>query len=125
MKLKTSRQEKWIEIKGEDNESASFLVKPMNPKETTQLLGTASKVDWDRGQRFKDPDYYKFKIDKIDKTIIDWRDIEDEDGKPLECNRKNKEMVFLNNPDLIDKVLEMADDLTKTAQALIGEEVKN
>lgn len=124
MRLRTNKIEKWIEIKNEEGE-ASFLVRPMNPKETTNLLDSASKADWERGQRFKEPDFYKFKMDKIDKTIIDWRGVEDEDGMPLECNRKNKEIVYLNNAELIDKVLEMADNLGKGSQASLGEETKN
>lgn len=126
MKLRTKRIEQWIVIDGANpDEKAEFLVHPQTPKESSKLLEKAKKNEWDKGQRFTDHDFYKFKMDRICATIIDWKGLEDEDGKPIPCTDKNKEIVYLGNPDLIDQVLEKADDLYKESVEAGEKETKN
>jgi len=110
MKLKTKKTEIWItETIGELE--AQFLVAPMTPKEDFELIEKCKQKEWDRNQRFENPDFYKFKISKVVEVIKDWTGIEDENGKPLECNRFNKEIAYLYNSDLIDRVLAQADKI--------------
>lgn len=126
MRLRTRRIEQWIVVEGENpGESAEFLVHPLSPKETAALLEKVKRADWEKGQRFTDYDFYKFKITKIFDTIKDWKGIENEDGIPINCINSNKEIVYLGNPDFIDRVLEKADALYKDLQDNLEKEAKN
>jgi hypothetical protein len=126
MKLRTKRIEEWIIVEGENpDEKAEFLVHPMSPKETSDLLEKAKKAEWDKGQRFMEIDFYKFKLQKIYATILDWKGIEDENGESINCINSNKELVYLGNPEFIDKVIEQAEALYKNVQADLEKEAKN
>ena len=126
MKLRTKRIEAWITIEGNvPDEKAEFLVHPMSPKELSELLEKTKKTEWEKGQRFTEPNYYKFKVQKIFNTIIDWKGVENEDGVELPCINANKEVVYLGNPELIDEVLEKADAIYKNVQDNLEKEAKN
>lgn len=124
MKLRTKKFEIWItETVGE--ETASFLVSPGTPKDDFDLIEQSKTKEWDRNQRFENTDFYRFKITKIVNTIKDWKDVEDEKGSPLECNRFNKELVYLHNPELIDRVLAKADKIGQEKEEEEKEKEKN
>lgn len=126
MKLRTKKIEQWIVIDGVNpGERAEFLVHPLSPKEISDLLERTRKTEWERGQRFVEPEYFLFKIQKIFATILDWKGIENEDGAELPCTDKNKQFAYLYNSDLIDKVIEKADALYKTFQDEEEKEAKN
>ena len=126
MRLRTERIETWIDVDGDSpEEMASFLVRPLTPKEITQLLDKATETEWDKGQRFKEANFYKYKVAKINKTILNWKGVEDENGNPIECNATNRELVYLNNPEFIDKILELADALYKGVKESQEKEAKN
>ena len=126
MKLRTKRIEEWIVVEGDNpEEKAEFLVHPLSPKEISALLEKVKKAEWEKGQRFTDHDFYKFKILKIFDTIKDWKGVENEDGTPLNCINANKELVYLGNPEFIDKVLDKADALYKDVQDNLEKEAKN
>jgi hypothetical protein len=118
MKLRTKIIEAWV-TKWIDGEKAEFLLRPLTPKESTATLKQAEKVDWDKGQRFTDTDFYKFKMARVNKVIKDWKGVEDEEGNPLECNDKNREIVYAFNRDLIDALL---DDSEKIMEQHIADE---
>jgi len=124
MKLRTRKTEIWITEVTDEGE-ARFLVAPMTPKENFELLEKCKTKEWDRNQRFTDTDFYKFKISKINQTIKDWEGVEDEVGRPLECSRFNKELVYQYNTTLIDRVLDKADKLGEEEEAGQEEEAKN
>ena len=124
MKLRTKKFEVWI-TETVNEETASFLVSPSTPKDDFELIEQSKTKEWDRNQRFENTDFYKFKITKIINTIKDWKDIEDEAGNPLECNRYNKELVYLHNPDLIDRVLGKADKIGQEKEEEEKEKEKN
>jgi hypothetical protein len=114
MRLRTSYKEQWIEIEGEvPGEKAEFLVRPMTPRQINALIKQSTESEWEKNQRFTDINFYKFKIKKINLIIQDWKGIEDENGTPMECDLKNKEIIYIYNVDLIDKVLDMADKLAE------------
>ena len=124
MKLRTKKVELWIEeTVGE--ETAKFLVSPATPKDDFDLIEQSKTKEWDRNQRFENTDFYKFKMTKIVNTIKDWSGIEDEKGNDLECNRYNKELVYLHNPDLIDRVLAKAEKLGQKMEEEKKEKEKN
>ncbi len=126
MKLRTKRVEEWIKIEGENpDEIAEFLVHPLTPKEVADLLKKCKETEWDKGQRFAEPDWFKFKMQKIYATIIDWKGVQDEEGNELRCINANKEAIFLANPEFVDKVLEKADALVKDIVDNLEKEAKN
>jgi len=118
--------EEWIIVEGDNpGESAEFLVHPQTPKDIAVLLEKSKKSEWEKGQRFTDHNFYKFKISKIFETIKDWKGVENEDGVALPCTNANKEAVYLANPEFIDKVLEKADNLYKELKDDLEKESKN
>lgn len=126
MKLRTKCIEEWIVVEGDNpDEKAEFLVHPLSPKETSAMLEKAKKNEWEKGQRFSEIDFYKFKLSKIYAVILDWRGIENEEGIPINCTNVNKEIVYLANPEFIDKVIEQAEALYKGVQDDLEKEAKN
>jgi len=124
MKLRTKKADVWI-TEREGGGEAQFLIRPMTPKEDLDLLQACTRKAWDRGQRFDEPDYYLFKIEKIDRIIIDWKGIEDENGKSIPCTRENKEVVYLNNALFIDRVIERSTQIQLATTIAQEEERKN
>lgn len=108
MKLRTARMEDWITVSSGGGE-ARFLVRPLTPKESAEILEKATAKRWERGQRFEEINWYKYKVLKIDSVIVNWEGLEDESGKPIPCDKKTKEVVYLHNSALIDEVLDRAD----------------
>lgn len=112
MKLRLERKTVLVKrMVGE--EELVFEVALLTPKEINQLLENSTEHEWDRGQRFDRPNYYKFAINKLDKMIVSWSGVEDDAGNPLDCNRKNKEVVYAYYSDLLNSVLEEAEALGK------------
>ena len=124
MKLNTKKVETYITIDRKEG-SARFLVSPMTPKERFDLLKECTEYEWDKGQRFDNINFLKFRLNKILKVIKGWEGIEDKDGKPLECTNENKEIAYMYNTSLIDEVLERLDLLESRLDMLEGESLKN
>lgn len=139
MKLRTKREVKelrinedfeleWAEDVISDEEfgtTAKVWIYPLTPEEANKLIKKSSEREWDNNQRFVDVNFYKYKIGKIDRVIENWEGFEDEHGNPLECNRANKAMLFNHETEFIDKILEMADKITKRMAEEQEEEAKN
>jgi hypothetical protein len=124
MKLKTAKKEIWITKKNGDDE-ADFLVSPLSAKESFELLQKATESTFFKNQAQEKVDFYKLKIMKINKVIRDWRKIEDENGEPLPCDAKMREVVYNFNRGLIDSVLDEADELGEAEAKVEEEEQKN
>jgi hypothetical protein len=124
MKLRTARKELWIPITL-DGETAQVLIRPLNPKETQALLAQATDSEWERNQRFEKTNFYTYRILKIDAVIREWKDVVDEQGAPIPCTRENKEVIYLNNPGFIEKILDEADKLSERIKDERTEQEKN
>lgn len=124
MKLRTINTEQWVTVERGPNK-ARFLVEPMTPKEALKLIEECQKVEWKRGQKTSETDLYKLKIKRINRVIKAWEGIEDEDGKPIPFNADNLELVYNLNSDVIDEVLDKADELAEFHENKKGEEQKN
>ena len=107
------------------NRIAMVKASPMSPKELNDLIMQSKKVVWERGQRFEESDLYAYRAGKIDKTILDWQGFEDENGHPLECNFKNKELVNAMYPIIIDFNFSEIEKLQKEITDQIEIEIKN
>jgi hypothetical protein len=124
MKLRTQKNEEWIE-KSRDGETARFLVSPLTPKEINDGITKNTKREWDKGQRFESFDAYGYKVWKLSKVIKDWEGIENEKGEPIPCVPKMKELVYQYETDLIDEVLADAEKLAEKTEADKEEAEKN
>jgi len=126
MKLRTEKQQVWIE-KTNGEETARFLVDLLTPKENSKLVTQVTNQSTGRKSKdiFDSETMYKLKVARIDKTIIDWEGVEDQDGNSIKCTAVNKEAVYNYNRDLIDEVLDEADRLADIRNVAKGEETKN
>jgi len=120
MKLRLEKKTEVVTIKVGDDE-AKFTVLPLTPREGFKLLEAAT----DSRGRNPQPDFYKLKLARIDKIIIDWEGIEDEAGNPIPCTTKNKELVYNFNQALIDEVLDEADRLADIREKQKEDDLKN
>lgn len=124
LRLKTKKIEKWIKKETVDG-TAEFLVSPLSPREASDILKRCKNIFWEKGQRFDEPDYYAFKISKIKKTIRDWKGVQDEDGRDVQCTDNNKILIYEANPDFIDSVLDAADELSEAFAEGEAKEIEN
>ena len=111
MKLKTKKQNAWIELTDKDNFTARFLVAPLTFKENMDVINASKIKEWDNNQRFESTDLVKFRLAVINRTILDWEFVEDEEGKPLPCTTANKEIFYTYNPTFAEEVLAKAQQL--------------
>lgn len=124
MKLRTVRKQIWIKkVNGE--ETAEFLCDLLTPKESLQIIDEVRTRTRNKDNPLDGDSLYKAKIIRIDKTIIDWKGLEDEEGNPIPCNSKNKELVYNFNRDLIDEVLDDAEKAADVRNEEKGEAEKN
>jgi hypothetical protein len=127
MKLRIKAEERWVTVhKSEGSEEkAEFLLICLSPRDNFDLVQENTKKEWENGQRFETADLYAFKIGKICKTIKDWKGIEAPDGSPLPCTDEWKKIVYLYNPEFINKVLDEAEKLSQDVAGKTEAEIKN
>jgi hypothetical protein len=124
MKLRTKKLESWIKVEFDD-EIVEVLVNPLNSKEEMDLMKKSTKYNWERNQRFEELQPYKWKIERIDSVIKDWKNVFDENGTAIPCDRAYKELIFLNNPEFINKILEEVDRINEQVKMERESEIKN
>ena len=54
-------------------------------------------------------------------TVVDWKGIEDEDGKPFKCNEENKKFIYDYYEDIVTFVIEKLKELKQR----VDKEIKN
>lgn len=137
LKLKTSAVTHIVEYR-EDNDIpnspvlAKFHTKPLTPSELNKLLEKHKKYVWDsptkreQKQRFPEEDNIAFTHDHLDRVIVGWEGVEDDEtDEPLECTRENKIMIFEFNPEIIRFVLEKTEEIAKLEEEHKEEKRKN
>lgn len=124
MKLRTAKKTLWI-TKTNGNETAEFHCEILTPRENLQIIDEVRKATRNRTGDLDGDALYRAKILRIDRTIIDWNGIEDENGNPLPCTSKNKELVYNFNRDLIDEILDEVDTQADIRNAEREDELKN
>jgi len=111
MRLNTEKPEYCVIV-----DDSKFYGYPLTPQESQDLLNKSVVKEWEKGQRFKEPNMMKYKLAKVRKVITRWENIQDKNGNPLECNDVNKELVYLFNPKTIDSVLARFDEIAAKEQ---------
>lgn len=124
MKLRTEPRQVWIK-KTNGDETAEFLVDLLTPKEQLDIVDEVRKANRNKTSDLSGNELYQVKVLRIDRTIRDWKGVEDEDGQSMACTSKNKEIAYNFNRNLIDEVLDEADELADVRNATKEEEVKN
>lgn len=125
MRLKTKQVATWVPMEDTDSNKCRFLINPLTPKEINTMLDKATETTWEKGQRFENLNGVKYRTNKLKKAILDWEGVEDEDGNPLECNAQNIELIYLNNPNFIDALLDKVEALYQVSILKDEEDSKN
>ena len=124
LRVRTERKKVWV-IYTRDDESARFLVAPMSMREIQKLLEKHKKFERQKGQVVEVIDNLGFLFDKIDRQIEDWDGPVMPDGTPLECTRENKLVLIDTEREMIDWVLDQAEELSRQFASDDEEERKN
>jgi hypothetical protein len=124
MRLKTSKKEQWITVSAGEEE-ARFLVAPMTPKESFDIISQATEIQWEKGNQVEKANFFKMKMLRIHKVIRDWQAIEDENGAPIPCTKESRELVYLYNAALIDAALDKAAKLSNIFEQEKEDDLKN
>jgi len=126
MKLKTEKPIFSIPILDKEGKQIAIVKAcPLSPKELNEIILNCKNIVWERNQRFEEPNFYEYKIRKIDKTILSWEGFEDENGKPLKCDFENKEKIFALYPNIIEYVLDKVEELKLEIEKKVEIETKN
>lgn len=112
LKVRTERKKVWVTYT-RDDESARFLVAPMSMREIQKLLEKHKKFERQKGQVVEVTDNLGFLFDKVDHQIEEWDGPIKPDGTPLECTRENKLVLLDTEREIIDWVLEQAEELSR------------
>jgi len=109
--MKLNVDYKIVNVKNEDMEmedTFNIKVKILTYKENIALLENHN-IDYSKlnseNEEIKFMDYAK---DVFINSVVEWENIEDSNGKDLECNDKNKSAIFDFNPAFAQKVIEIA-----------------
>ena len=91
----------WFKFDERDPDSGEILIRAMNQvkRSEVQRKCVKNKTEYKHGQRFEftntDDDLFSEML--WDYVIVDWNNLEDDDGKPLVCDRKTKLKLMLEN----------------------------
>jgi hypothetical protein len=138
MALKLRVKKETIEISyREDNDNpdskvlATFFVSPMTPTELETCMKKHEKKEWISPNRktkkelVKDINFMEVQKDRIVATIVDWKGIEDTNGKALKCSDENKLAVWEHNSEVINWVIEQVEIIQEGNEDQKATEVKN
>jgi CRISPR/Cas system-associated protein Cas7 (RAMP superfamily) len=91
----------WFKFDEKDPESGEICIRPVNASKRREMLKKCIKdcVEYKKGQRFEyqetNDDLYSELL--WDYVITDWRSLEDDEDKPIECTKENKVKLMLEN----------------------------
>jgi len=116
---------------------ALFHVQQPSPSETKKFLDTNMDRRWlspdkkTKKELHENPNWLKITYDRIDTIIVGWEEVvlTDENDEVIDdnpkCNRENKIKIFENNPDVINYVLEKADEIFDLERKVKEDQEKN
>ena len=104
----------WFKFDESDPESGEIGIRALNANER-QKIGKACikrRVEYKHGQRFEvqDTDDELYSEMLWDYCIVDWKKLEDDDGKTIPCTTEKKLFLMRNNPgfaQFVSQCLEM------------------
>lgn len=133
LKLNTVKKKYCIPYKDEETEEtlAKFYVTPLTPPELKRVMEKHRVIEWDspdkktKKERFETYDYLGITYDRMDKSIVAWEGVENQDGEPLECTRQNKLDIFNSDPKVFNYIMGQVDELEENEEEEREEERKN
>jgi len=115
--LKDPNPGAWFKFDEEDPESGEISVRAVNQakRKDIQNKTVKRKVEYKHGQRFEFQDSNEDLFSELlwDYVIADWKGLEDDDGKPIECTTANKIFLMQNNVGFaafVGKCMELVND---------------
>ena len=97
-------------------------IKPLTPGRIDRVKKKYTKTRLEKGERVEETDWLSVNAELFVYCVVDWRGLEDEEGRPLECDNRNKALVAKLNPGFASKVIDKAASIEDLVNK---EELKN
>lgn len=115
----------WFKFDDNDPESGDIGIRPLNQAKRDEIRKKAIKkrIEYKHGQRFEVEELDDDKFSELlwDYSITGWNNLEDDDGKPIECNSESKLFLMRNHVGFArfigEKMEKLAEDYEKQLTA--------
>ena len=107
----------WFEI-----DDVEVCIRPIPAGELMRIQRKYTKRKLIGGELHEETDAVKLTQELFTRCVVDWKGLEDEEGKPLPCNEETKKVVAELNSSFASEVIKRA---TQIEQYLNSEELKN
>ena len=86
-----------------------------------------NRVEYKRGQRFEITERNEILYNEMlwNHCIVEWKNVEDEEGKELECNKENKAKLMGSSIAFANFIANSLEKLTETEMELRSAQEKN
>ena len=86
-----------------------------------------NRVEYKRGQRFEITERNEILYNEMlwNHCIVEWKNVEDEEGKELECNKENKAKLMGSSIAFANFVANSLEKMTETEMELRSAQEKN
>ena len=81
------------ELTKKERASLAFKIRPFTPKLSREIRESVEGIDLDLSPMSAYANR-AWQEDVLDKIVLAWKNVSDENGKPLECSQKNKLRLF-------------------------------
>lgn len=123
MRLRTEKRSFWVKIEI-GGAVCDLEVSPLSSKEVREMVQKHTKSRFNRGQKGDETDELALRLERFDKTVLNWEGIFDVENRPLECNGENKRKIAEFNHDFVLAVFEATEDINITLNTETQEEQK-
>ena len=117
MKFSTENPGTWFYFNDDNEDDGGICMRVLSLAETTTLDKRFKKVkvEYKRGNRFEVEKVDDVGYDKAmwDVVILDWKEVCDGEGKPLECTKENKYMLMQGSVAFATFITEKTEVLSK------------
>lgn len=104
---------------------AVFEVNIIDPKEGLKMIDDATKVVWERGQRFEKVDFYKLGVNRCKRMFNSWRGVLDGNGDAMPCDDMFKEKFYRFNRQYYEAISNYIDELSEGKKRIKEDSEKN
>lgn len=91
----------WFKFNEDDPDSGEILIRIMNQSKRSEVQKKCrkNKIEYKNGQRFEYTDTNDDLFSEMlwDYIIVEWNNLEDDNGNPLVCDKKTKMKLMLEN----------------------------
>ncbi len=119
----------WFSFDDEDPNSGRIAIRPVTAARVDEITKRChkKKVEYKHGQRFDVVDTNEEKAREMlwDYVIADWENLEDDEGKPIDCTVENKVFLMMNHVGFQTFVHEKREEANEIAEDLKRDSEKN